>query len=325
MSNWVKIISTINSVSHSYSSLRYLKKIGAGSFATVFEVQNSETRNNYALKVINKDKITNSNLLRRINQEIHIHKSLDSPFIIKYHKSWETDSSICILLELAKRGDLFTVWRRQKILPDYSICKYLAQIATALDYMHQNEVVYRDLKLENVLLSDKGEVKLSDFGLAGKLCKGKHDLTFCGTMEYMSPEMLAASFYSHSTDFWSLGVLAYSLIFGRYPYQPEATYNDMINKVLSCRPSYSSPSSVISQSCKSLLDGLLEVSAKKRIASLDELKEHAYFRSFDFSSLREIRRDGFQLGSKFPLMQHIRNAINTPMKINMQENRTFEF
>ena len=204
----------------------------------------------------------------------------------------------------------------------YSICKYIANIATALDYLHQNEVVCRDLKLENVLLSD-GEVKLSDFGLAGRLGKGKFDLTFCGTMEYMSPEMLAASFYSHSTDFWSLGVLAYSLLMGRYPYQPESNYDDMLDKVLTHRPSYYSPNTVVTQSSKSLLDGLLEVSAKKRIGSLKELKEHSFFRNFDFGTLKELHKEGFQLTNQLPVMQRLRHSLNL-MNMNLHKHRILE-
>ena len=322
MSQLIKILSSMSPITHSHSCLRYLKKLGVGSFATVYEVQNPETRQKYALKVINKDRIYNSNLLSRINQEIHIHKSLDSPFITKCHKSWETDSKLFILLELANGGDLFTIWRRRKSIPMYSICKYIAQIATALDYLHQNEVVYRDLKLENVLLSD-GEVKLSDFGLAGHLCKGKFDLTFCGTMEYMSPEMLAASFYSHSTDFWSLGVLAYSLLMGRYPYQPESNYDNMLNKVLTHRPRYSSPNNAVTQSCRSLLDGLLEVSAEKRIGSLKELKEHSFFRRFNFDTLKELHMERFQPTNQLPVMQWLRNSLLL-MNINLHKHQIFE-
>ena len=322
MSQLIKILSSMSPVTHSHSCFRYLKKLGTGSFATVYEVQNIETRHKYALKVINKDRIQNSNLLSKVNQEIHLHKSLDSSFIIKCHKSWETDSKLFILLELANGGDLFTNWKIRKSIPMYSICKYLAKIATALDYLHQNEVVYRDLKLENVLLSD-GEVKLSDFGLAGHLCKGKFDLTFCGTMEYMSPEMLAASFYSHSTDFWSLGVLAYSLLMGRYPYQPEPNYDNMLNKVLTHRPSYSCPNTVVTQPSRSLLDGLLEVSAEKRICSLKELKEHSFFRNFDFDTLKELHMESFHPTNRLPVTQRLRNSFNL-MNMNLHKHQIFE-
>ena len=314
MSQWLKILSAMNTVSHNHSYLRYLKKIGSGGFAEVFEVQDSQTQRKYALKIIDKRQIKNSNLLLRLNEEVHIHRSLESPSIIKCHKSWQTEYKLFILLELAEGGDLFTVWRKHRFLPKSSICKYLAQVASALHYLHKSEMVYRDLKLENVLLSNEGDVKLSDFGLAGKLGKGKYDLTFCGTMEYMSPEMLAASFYSHSTDFWSLGVLAYCLLMGRYPYQPEPNYNEMLYKVLSQRPSYSS----IALSCRSLLDGLLEVSVKKRISSFEELREHRYFRDIDFNSFKEIRSNRSQQipFSQRNVMQRIFHNI-PPIALNL--------
>ena len=310
MSQWLKVLSTMNTVSHNHSFLRYLKKIGSGGFAEVFEVQDSQTQLKYALKIVDKKQIKNSNLLSRINEEVHIHRSLESPFIIKCHKSWQTECKLFILLELAEGGDLFTVWRKHRTLPKPSVCRYIAQVAGALHHLHKNEIVYRDLKLENILLSDEGGVKLSDFGLAGKLGKGKYDLTFCGTMEYMSPEMLAASFYSHSTDFWSLGVLAYCLLMGRYPYQPEPNYNEMLYKVSSQRPSYSS----LGRSCRSLLDGLLEVSAKKRINSFEELKHHSYFRDIDFGMLHEIRGNQFQ---QFPFYQRRLLPDIPPIALNI--------
>ena len=283
--------------------VRILRRIGSGGFAEVYEVEHCSTGDKFALKIIDKKKLKNSNLLSRLNEEISIHRSLDSAFITKYLHSWHTSSNFFILLELAEGGDLFALWRRGKVLPIPSVRRYLAQIATTLDYLHRNEIVYRDLKLENVLLSAEGDVKLSDFGLAGRLPRGRYDLTFCGTMEYMSPEILAASFYSHSTDFWSLGVVAYSLLMGRYPYEAESNYNAMLNKVLSTRPRYAADQANVSKPVRSLLDGLMEVVPNKRIGTLDELKEHNFFKlaDFDFDSLSERR---FESSLQISQMDH---------------------
>ena len=130
MSQWLKILSTMNTVSHNHSYLRYLKKIGSGGFAEVFEVQDSQTQHKYALKIIDKKQIKNSSLLSRLNEEVNIHRSLESPFIIKCHKSWQTEFKLFMLLELAEGGDLFTVWSKHRILTKSSVCKYIAQVAS---------------------------------------------------------------------------------------------------------------------------------------------------------------------------------------------------
>lgn len=209
--------------------------------------------------------------------EIKIHKSLKHRNIVKFEHVFEDKDNVYILLELCKNETLSELLKRRKRLTEFETRVYTKQIADALSYMHGHMIIHRDLKLSNMFLSDKMEVKLGDFGLAAKLLeKDDKRYTVCGTPNYIAPEILSQSGHSFKSDLWSLGVIIYTLIIGKPPFETnkiKSTYK------LIKAGKYSFPDDIIiSTEAKDLIMKILSLDQEIRL-DLSGIRKHPFMKT----------------------------------------------
>ncbi|VDM47203.1 unnamed protein product [Toxocara canis] len=213
-----------------------LNEIGSGAFGNVFRVcLKREPGVLFAMKVQQKSEVLARNATKQIKDEASIHKSLSfCVFIAKFYASWQSRTQLYTVLQYAMGyGDLFTLWRDYGPFGEETLLVYATEIALAIDYIHENDIVYRDLKLENVVLDLDGHIQLVDFGFAKRLQNGDRTQTICGTLQYMAPEIAKGEPYGKAVDWWSFGVLLHILLTNRYPFpnsdatnHEELTYDD---------------------------------------------------------------------------------------------------
>ncbi|XP_008152424.2 NUAK family SNF1-like kinase 2 [Eptesicus fuscus] len=196
----------------------FLETLGKGTYGKVKKARESSGRL-VAIKSIRKDKIKDEQDLMHIRREIEIMSSLNHPHIVAIHEVFENSSKIVIVMEYASRGDLYDYISERQRLSEHEARHFFRQIVSAVHYCHQNGVVHRDLKLENILLDANGNIKIADFGLSNLYHQGKFLQTFCGSPLYASPEIVNGKPYTGpEVDSWSLGVLLYILVHGTMPF-----------------------------------------------------------------------------------------------------------
>ena len=167
------------------------KFLGKGGFARVYELLCVETGHLYAGKFVSKDQITKSRARHKLLSEIKIHRMLIHQNIVKFDHFFENEEFIFIILELCRHQSLSDLIRRRKRLTELEVQCYLIQIIQGLKYMHAHRIIHRDIKLGNIFLTEKMEVKIGDLGLAAKLeYEGERKRTICGTPNYIAPEIL---------------------------------------------------------------------------------------------------------------------------------------
>lgn len=207
--------------------------------------------------------------------EIKIHHSLTHTNVVKFQHFFEDSENVYILLEVCHNQTLNDLLKRRKRISDLEMQSYLLQIIDALKYIHSKKVIHRDLKLGNLFLSDKMEIKVGDFGLACKVeYEGERKKTVCGTPNYIAPEILESkNGHSYEVDAWSLGVICYTLLIGKPPFETndvKATYK-RIRAV-----SYTFPDSIqISDSAKDLISKLLVKQPERRLTN-EEIMRHPF-------------------------------------------------
>jgi len=264
-----------------YSKGRFL---GKGGFARVYEMVNLETNKSYAGKVIPKANLVKARARQKLLSEIKIHRSLSHTNVVNFDHFFEDAENIYILLELCPNQTLNELMRRRKRLTQVEAQCYLLQVISALKYLHSHRVIHRDIKLGNLFLSEKMEIKLGDFGLATKLeFEGERKRTICGTPNYIAPEILEGrKGHSYEVDVWSLGVLAYTLIVGRPPFETQdvkSTYKRIKTN------SYGFPEHIeISEEAKSLISRILIGNPSNR-PSLDEILQMPFFAQHEIPQL----------------------------------------
>ena len=195
------------------------EEIGHGSFGKVFKVLSRDATHVFAVKCLNKAMLQKHGQLEYAVQENKVMKKLEHPFIVKLYHSFQTPKSLYFLMEYCPNGDLGTHISEREKFTEGDAKFYAAEILLALEYLHKHNIVYRDMKPDNVLLDAQGHVRLADFGLA-KTVKGSKAVTstFCGSPAYLAPEMLTRSGSGRPSDIYSLGVLIYEMVVGQPPF-----------------------------------------------------------------------------------------------------------
>ncbi|KAG8522704.1 Ribosomal protein S6 kinase beta-2 [Galemys pyrenaicus] len=201
---------------HCFELLRVLGKGGYGKVFQVRKVQGTNLGKIYAMKVLRKAKIVrNAKDTAHTRAERNILESVKHPFIVELAYAFQTGGKLYLILECLSGGELFTHLEREGIFLEDTACFYLAEITLALGHLHSQGIIYRDLKPENIMLSSQGHIKLTDFGLCKEsIHEGAVTHTFCGTIEYMAPEILVRSGHNRAVDWWSLGALMYDMLTG---------------------------------------------------------------------------------------------------------------
>eukprot|EP00826_Nyctotherus_ovalis_P040268 TRINITY_DN394_c0_g1_i34.p1 TRINITY_DN394_c0_g1~~TRINITY_DN394_c0_g1_i34.p1 ORF type:complete len:266 (-),score=75.37 TRINITY_DN394_c0_g1_i34:95-892(-) len=188
-----------------------------------------------------------------------------------------------MVFEYAPGGELFQHLKNTEYFSEERARFYAAEILLALEFLHSKNVVYRDLKPENVMLDSEGHVKLTDFGLAKELTEGNGlTNTFCGTDEYLAPEIILNKGYNGSVDIWSLGILIYEMLTGWAPWQDD-NRKELFEKILKEPLDLSNPN--LSPNAKDLLGHMLEKDVTKRMTSISDIKKHPFFAGVDFTKI----------------------------------------
>uniref|UniRef100_A0A671MAV2 Ribosomal protein S6 kinase n=1 Tax=Sinocyclocheilus anshuiensis TaxID=1608454 RepID=A0A671MAV2_9TELE len=218
--------------------------------------------------------------------ERNILEEVKHPFIVDLIYAFQTGGKLYLILEYLSGGELFMQLEREGIFMEDTACFYLAEISMALGHLHQKGIIYRDLKPENIMLNNQGHVKLTDFGLCKEsIHDGTVTHTFCGTIEYMAPEILMRSGHNRAVDWWSLGALMYDMLTGAPPFTGE-NRKKTIDKILKCKlnlPPY------LTQEARDLLKRLLKRSASSRLGAgpgdATEVQTHPFFRHVNWDDL----------------------------------------
>ena len=262
-------------------------ELGTGSFGRVYLVTHNITKKKYALKVINKHKVIQSyGNCDLIHNEIDIHSKLNHPNIIKLYNMLETEEEINILLEYAQNGSLYSLIKQENGFSENEAYKYFIQIVNAVYFLHQNNIIHRDIKPENILIGDNNLLKLCDFGWAKELTMNNRS-TFCGTVEYMAPEIVGSGKYDCGVDIWSLGILLYELLIGHSPFKSKKDKNTMIK--IQLHDLVFDKNKPLSKDCKDLIQGLLDMNPLNR-SKLKDIFEHPFIISNSDRSKMSCRR-----------------------------------
>uniref|UniRef100_A0A8C5H203 Ribosomal protein S6 kinase n=1 Tax=Gouania willdenowi TaxID=441366 RepID=A0A8C5H203_GOUWI len=216
-----------------------LKVLGKGGYGKVFQVRKVSGATSgkiFAMKVLKKAMIVrNAKDTAHTKAERNILEEVKHPFIVDLIYAFQTGGKLYLILEYLSGGELFMQLEREGIFMEDTACFYLAEISMALGHLHQKGIIYRDLKPENIMLNNNGHVKLTDFGLCKEsIHDGTVTHTFCGTIEYMAPEILMRSGHNRAVDWWSLGALMYDMLTGAPPFTGE-NRKKTIDKILKCK------------------------------------------------------------------------------------------
>lgn len=256
-----------------YSKGRFL---GKGGFAKVYEFVCLETKQVTAGKIMEKSALSKARARQKLMSEIKIHRSLHHTNIVRFEHYFEDENNVYIMLELCTNQSLNDLVRRRKRLVELEVQCYLQQVLSALKYMHSHRVIHRDIKLGNIFLSDKMEIKMGDLGLAAKLeFEGERKRTICGTPNYIAPEILEGkNGHSYEVDVWSFGVLMYTMMIGKPPFETndvKTTYKRIKMNA------YTFPDHIsISEEARDLISRILVTDPMER-PTIDDMLNHAFF------------------------------------------------
>jgi serine/threonine protein kinase len=239
----------------------------------------------YALKSMDKSLIAQCRQADYVMNEQEILTSIDHPFIMKMHYSFTTKNYLNLVLDFCPGGELFFHIVKMKRLQENVAKFYIAEIILAIEHLHDNDILYRDLKPENVLIDYDGHIKLTDFGLSamGFTKHSKSDI-FCGSPEYMTPEMILKDDYTRMIDYYAIGALLYEMIGGIPPFyskKRKVLFDNIVNKEINFYKEFSSKA-------RDLIKKLLIKDPNKRIGStngMKDVKNHAFFREMDWDLL----------------------------------------
>jgi len=263
--------------------------LGCGGFGCVELVEHKPTNDTYALKALSKGHVVKCGMKKGVMSEKNIQMMCDSDFIIKLYETYTGEQSLYFLLELSLGGELYATYARKGLHGSEEHAKfYVAGTVYAFEHLHERKIIFRDLKPENLLITDKGHVKLTDMGLA-KVAVGK-TYTTCGTPDYFAPELIASIGHTHSVDWWALGILLFELMAGHPPFEspaPMQTYNKVtkgINRVVF-------PSKLRGNG-EDLVKGLCRKDPSQRLpmqkGGIENLRQHAWYKGFDWIAMKDL-------------------------------------
>lgn len=247
-------------------------RLGRGKFGRVFLAREKQTGYVVAMKTLLKKEIVKGRVETQVQREIEIQSRLKHPNILQMLCWFHDDYRIYIIVEYAGKGELYGHLQRAPggHFDEHLSAKYTYQVADALDYCHENRVIHRDIKPENLLLTSSGDIKLADFGWSVHAPSSSRN-TMCGTLDYLSPEMVEGRDYKHYVDLWCLGVLCYEFLVGKPPFESaeaEETYKKIKRTDLTY-PDHITPPA------KDLISKLLVHDGAKRM-SLKEVMKHKW-------------------------------------------------
>ena len=301
--NIVPIKPKFKYIAVNYNDFEIIKVIGRGFIGKILLVKYKKDGKYYAMKMMRKDQIISEELQDNILLEKNILIESQNEFILSLSFFFQTKERIYFITPFIKGGDLYHKLKKDKFLKEDLVKFYSAQIIIALQYLHDLGIAYRDLKPENILLNEDGYIKLCDFGASVKLHGTEKDYNFAGSPEYASPEMINYQGHTVMTDWWSLGILIYEMLYGFTPFfnlDKDRMYDLIINGSISFPEYYTNNENNeeenqieynISEEAKSLIIKLLEKDPGKRLGreGLEEIKKEPFFYGIYFDDISKKR------------------------------------
>merc|ERR1712110_1224293 len=272
------------------SDLRIIATLGVGGFGRVelVMIAGDTKQRSFALKQMKKAQIVETRQQQHIMSEKEIMEESDCHFIVKLYKTFKDRKYLYMLMDSCLGGELWTILRDRGNFDDSTTRFYTSCVVEAFDYLHSRGIIYRDLKPENLLLDGTGYVKLVDFGFAKKLQVGRKTWTFCGTPEYVAPEVILNKGHDISADYWSLGVLMFELLTGTPPFtgtDPMKTYNIILKGI----DAIDFPRNITSRA-KELIKKLCRDNPSERLGyqkgGIKDIQKHKWFDGFNWEGLR---------------------------------------
>jgi len=267
---------------------KVISTLGTGGFGRVELVEDKDDKTKtYALKCLSKQHIVQTKQQEHILNEKNILQSLNSKFIINLYKTFKDRKYVYLLLEVCLGGEIFTILRQKDVFDEDTTRFCIACVVEAFAYLHRKGIAYRDLKPENLLMDNDGYVKLVDLGFAKKLQPGKKTWTFCGTPEYVAPEIILNKGHDCSVDYWALGILVFELLTGNPPFFS----NNVVNTygyILKGIDSVDFPSNV-KLSAKHVIKNLCKFTPSERLGNqkdgASDIRKHKWFQGFHWNGL----------------------------------------
>jgi len=281
-----KVVATKRKIE--FTDLVVVGTLGKGSFGHVQLVKEKGQKFTYALKAVSKAQIVQTGQQGHIMSEKRVMEMLDHPFLVKLYATYKDRDRLYFLLEPSLGGELFSVLREKTLFDDDTARFYAGSVVLAFEYMHSKNIVYRDLKPENLLLDQDGYLKVTDFGFAKDISAGR-TWTLCGTPDYLAPEIVAGKGHGKGVDWWTLGVFIYEMLASYPPFydeDPMKTYAKIMHGSITF-PSHFSKEAV------SIVKKLLHHKHTKRLGVVKGgarlIKKHTWFKKFEWTKL--IKRD----------------------------------
>ncbi|ORY03179.1 camp-dependent protein kinase 9 [Basidiobolus meristosporus CBS 931.73] len=261
------------------------KTLGTGTFGRVYLARHKGTDNYYAMKVLKKEVVVRLKQVEHINSEKQILTLIDFPFVVNLFCAFQDDHNLYMLLEYVIGGEVFSHLRRAGRFTNDMTRFYAAEIVLAIEYLHSKDIIYRDLKPENLLLNERGHIKITDFGFA-KIVEDR-TWTLCGTPEYLAPEIIQSKGHGKAVDWWALGILIFEMLAGYPPFFDDNPFG-IYEKILDGRimfPSHFDPAA------RDLIKKLLTNDRTKRLGNLkgasEDVKNHKWFRGIDWQTVHD--------------------------------------
>ncbi|XP_025903711.1 uncharacterized serine/threonine-protein kinase SgK494 [Nothoprocta perdicaria] len=261
--------------------LKILGFVAKGSFGTILKVLDCGREKVCAVKVVPKVEVLRRDTLKQCKEEVSIQRQVRHPFVHCLGDSWQGQRHLFIMCSYCSTGDLHARWLAAGRFAEATVRLFAAELVLVLVYLHDLGIVHRDVKMENILLDERGHLKLADFGLSRHLQRGERARTICGTLHYMAPEVLSGGPYGHAADWWSLGVLLFALASGKFPVVPAPDHVAMLERVNDS--SYESPGT-LSPALARLLAELLCRNPLRRLRYLHHFQGHPFFRGVAFDA-----------------------------------------
>ena len=274
----------------SFQDFELVKVLGRGTFGKVVLCREKSSSTLYAIKILKKEVIINKGEVEHTMTENRVLQTTKHPFIIGLKYSFTTEDRLCLVMEYVNGGELFVHLSKDRQFSEDRARFYGTEITSAIGYLHKKGVVYRDIKLENLLLDKDGHIKIADFGLCKENIKGdKTTNTFCGTPEYLAPELLEDNDYGLAVDWWGVGCVLYEMMVGRLPFY-NRDQSVLFELILLEQVRFPS---TISTAARDFLGGLLNKDPSKRLGGgpkdVEDVKAHQFFASINWSDLEKKR------------------------------------
>lgn len=270
-------------------SFEMLKTLGKGYYGRVFLCEKKDTKQLYAVKVMSKMDIIKRNFFTNLKNEKMILEKIRNPFVVNLEFCFASPSYIFFVMDFKQGGELYHHLKKRNRFSEKMTRFYAAQILLGLEYLHSLDIMYRDMKPENILIDKDGNASLADYGISKIIREGESTKSFVGTPDYVSPEIVLQKGHNKMVDIWCYGVLLFEMIYGIPPFYNKQQ-SIMLNNIIKINPTF--PSMIkVSDELQDLIQQCLMKDPAKRIGNkgLSQIMEHPWFEPMDWDKMRALK------------------------------------